>query len=87
MAWNADGKQFVSSHMDGTIAYWNVDSPEGPVSTKKLHGEQGGGGRRIVCVCLLKTTIGEAQKVQKEVTIEHIALTYTVGHTHPLCRS
>jgi lethal(2) giant larvae protein len=37
VAWNGDGERFVSSHQDGTIAYWNLDSPEGPVSTRKLH--------------------------------------------------
>ena len=38
VAWNADGQRFVSSHQDGTIAYWNLDSPDGPVSTRRLHG-------------------------------------------------
>ncbi|CAI8051354.1 LLGL scribble cell polarity complex component 2 [Geodia barretti] len=37
VAWNGDGERFVSSHQDGTIAYWNLDSPEGPVSTRRLH--------------------------------------------------
>lgn len=37
VAWNADGNRFVSSHQDGTIAYWNLDSPDAPVSTRKLH--------------------------------------------------
>ena len=37
--WHPEGKQFVTTHTDGTIAMWSVDNHERPVKMRKPFGE------------------------------------------------
>jgi len=37
VCWHSNGQQFVTSHQDGSIAFWNVGEPSAPGLLKKLH--------------------------------------------------
>ena len=37
-AWHSDGIQFVTTHSDGTIAFWSIDNQTQPVKIKKPYG-------------------------------------------------
>ncbi|XP_055333757.1 syntaxin-binding protein 5-like [Paramacrobiotus metropolitanus] len=40
ISWHFDGKQFVSSHADGTLAVWNVKVPGKPTSITSPHSRR-----------------------------------------------
>jgi WD40 repeat protein len=37
VAWYSDGKQFVSSHQDGSLSVWNIKNPQRPLEMFTPH--------------------------------------------------
>ena len=39
VCWHSNGQQFVTSHRNGSIAFWNVGETSAPTMLKTLHGQ------------------------------------------------
>jgi syntaxin-binding protein 5 len=53
--WFSDGKQFMCSHVDGSLTTWSLRQPQRPVSLVFPHAKQAGqDGRQEPCSPILK---------------------------------
>lgn len=39
MCWHSSGEQFITTHKDGTIAFWNLNETSKPFKLQRVHGK------------------------------------------------
>ncbi|CAG0915956.1 unnamed protein product [Notodromas monacha] len=53
-SWFSDGKQFMCSHVDGSLTTWSLRQPQRPISHVFPHGKQGPEGKQEPCEPIFK---------------------------------
>ncbi|XP_043235826.1 syntaxin-binding protein 5-like isoform X4 [Amphibalanus amphitrite] len=56
VCWLSDGKQFMSSHADGSLCTWSVKTPQRPVATQFPHAKTRENGQQEPCKAIQKVS-------------------------------